>query len=81
MFLDFVYYTEQVAVLAGDFLLSRACVALASLKNTEVNVELFFEVMSRAFSYFFFICDKLQMRFLFAGGIITSYSSRASGHW
>lgn len=26
----------QLAVLAGDFLLSRACVALASLKNTEV---------------------------------------------
>lgn len=26
----------QIAVLAGDFLLSRACVALASLKNTEV---------------------------------------------
>nr|XP_034911760.1 solanesyl diphosphate synthase 3, chloroplastic/mitochondrial-like isoform X2 [Populus alba]XP_034911769.1 solanesyl diphosphate synthase 3, chloroplastic/mitochondrial-like isoform X2 [Populus alba] len=27
---------NKVAVLAGDFLLSRACVALASLKNTEV---------------------------------------------
>lgn len=27
----------QLAVLAGDFLLSRACVALASLKNTEVR--------------------------------------------
>lgn len=27
----------QLAVLAGDFLLSRACVALASLKNTEVS--------------------------------------------
>lgn len=27
----------QLAVLAGDFLLSRACVALASLKNTEVQ--------------------------------------------
>ncbi|KAK4349422.1 hypothetical protein RND71_032177 [Anisodus tanguticus] len=26
----------KIAVLAGDFLLSRACVALASLKNTEV---------------------------------------------
>lgn len=26
----------QLAVLAGDFLLSRACVALAALKNTEV---------------------------------------------
>ena len=26
----------QISVLAGDFLLSRACVALASLKNTEV---------------------------------------------
>lgn len=28
----------QVAVLAGDFLLSRACVALASLRNTEVCI-------------------------------------------
>ncbi|XP_039169532.1 solanesyl diphosphate synthase 3, chloroplastic/mitochondrial [Eucalyptus grandis] len=27
---------NKLAVLAGDFLLSRACVALASLKNTEV---------------------------------------------
>ncbi|KDP37498.1 hypothetical protein JCGZ_05937 [Jatropha curcas] len=27
---------NKVAVLAGDFLLSRACIALASLKNTEV---------------------------------------------
>lgn len=27
---------NKIAVLAGDFLLSRACVALASLKNTEV---------------------------------------------
>jgi len=27
---------NKVSVLAGDFLLSRACVALASLKNTEV---------------------------------------------
>ena len=27
----------QLAVLAGDFLLSRAFGALASLKNTEVN--------------------------------------------
>ncbi|CAN1227513.1 Solanesyl diphosphate synthase 3, chloroplastic/mitochondrial [Linum grandiflorum] len=27
---------NKVAVLAGDFLLSRACVALASLRNTEV---------------------------------------------
>ncbi|XP_024962961.1 solanesyl-diphosphate synthase 1, mitochondrial-like [Cynara cardunculus var. scolymus] len=26
----------QLAVLAGDFLLSRACITLASLKNTEV---------------------------------------------
>ncbi|KAJ6913797.1 solanesyl diphosphate synthase 3 [Populus alba x Populus x berolinensis] len=32
----FPYIIGQVAVLAGDFLLSRACVALASLKNTEV---------------------------------------------
>lgn len=31
----------QLAVLAGDFLLSRACVALASLKNTEVYVHSF----------------------------------------
>ncbi|KAK6932158.1 Polyprenyl synthetase [Dillenia turbinata] len=29
---------DLLAVLAGDFLLSRACVALASLKNTEVRV-------------------------------------------
>lgn len=28
----------QISVLAGDFLLSRACVALASLKNTEVCI-------------------------------------------
>lgn len=27
----------QLSVLAGDFLLSRACVTLASLKNTEVQ--------------------------------------------
>jgi hypothetical protein len=27
----------QLSVLAGDFLLSRACVALAALGNTEVN--------------------------------------------
>jgi len=37
MFLDFVHHKLQLAVLAGDFLLSRACVALASLKNTEVT--------------------------------------------
>ncbi|KAJ6891354.1 hypothetical protein NC651_024753 [Populus alba x Populus x berolinensis] len=29
---------NKVAVLAGDFLLSRACVALASLKNTELTI-------------------------------------------
>ncbi|XP_030969282.1 solanesyl diphosphate synthase 3, chloroplastic/mitochondrial isoform X1 [Quercus lobata] len=34
--LNFVMGNKQLAVLAGDFLLSRACVALASLKNTEV---------------------------------------------
>lgn len=31
------FIMSQLAVLAGDFLLSRACVALASLKNTEVR--------------------------------------------
>ncbi|KEH31511.1 putative all-trans-nonaprenyl-diphosphate synthase (geranylgeranyl-diphosphate specific) [Medicago truncatula] len=35
---------NKLAVLAGDFLLSRACVALASLKNTEV-VSLLAEVV------------------------------------
>ncbi|KAH9747960.1 Solanesyl diphosphate synthase 3 [Citrus sinensis] len=34
--LNFVMGNKVLAVLAGDFLLSRACVALASLKNTEV---------------------------------------------
>ena len=36
VFLYSVSLLMQLAVLAGDFLLSRACVALASLKNTEV---------------------------------------------
>jgi geranyl diphosphate synthase len=41
VFLFLIYsisFVLQVAVLAGDFLLSRACVALASLKNTEVRI-------------------------------------------
>ncbi|CAN6843434.1 unnamed protein product [Brassica oleracea] len=33
--LNFVM-ANKISVLAGDFLLSRACVALAALKNTEV---------------------------------------------
>lgn len=37
LFLIFLLFL-QLAVLAGDFLLSRACVALASLKNTEVGL-------------------------------------------
>ena len=37
----------QLSVLAGDFLLSRACVALAALGNTEVNTCTF----SSAFNY------------------------------
>ena len=32
-----VGFSLQLAVLAGDFLLSRASVSLASLKNTEVR--------------------------------------------
>ena len=32
----------QLAVLAGNFLLSRACITLASLKNNEVGQYLFY---------------------------------------
>jgi hypothetical protein len=59
----------QLSVLAGDFLLSRACVALAALGNTEVHQYYLF--MQNINWCMYFVCSsndaKIKVVMLYAG--------------